>query len=584
MTIGGCLAYQMSVFRSGQGGGAEDGVAGSFPGELGSPGESSTQTTVVSDDISLSPPPIPARSVARNPTPRPYLFPSLQEAHSHVYRNQSKQSSRDASGDTSTHGRVGDEPEEEDMTPLTSAFGRSLTTSAQQSVAYTESRKSPVLPEYASSPAAHGFTNITLPPFEPIDWENAPKPLNTIRMVSSDAESINRLPTASSTNPPHVSGSSVDRIIDQYVRQSSSAAQSHVAEYATSSDVDSPSRQHESDAGGILGVNTTRAQEQGCFRILTPHPASARGNFLTAAHTNTPPPEIPLPADPPVRPSSPFVRPDTPRPLTGGPIPSVFYSSKRRPLSVSDESFSDEDQENKVDMDPSRDQKTPGSDSRVMESATASDAGSGVAQLTAPPQRLHSARRAKNMRYSMRSTGSKSPGDYFSEDSDEDPFKYESLVMRPSKERAVSACLRKVSGLERESRASIYSQDGTPSKTFGHHYELFGNVASPGMQRSVGNWRLQAPSHRAGNVPRNPYNNQAIGGEGDNFYNANAIESGWAVEDLHEVKVPVNKNLFGGAQQNLTEASGPRDENQLAWDQLRREQQHTNRLTGNTDD
>lgn len=448
------------------------------------------------------------------------------------------------------------------MTPLTSAFGRSLTTSAQPPVPFTES---PKLPEHRSSPKKYAFS-VTLPEFQPIDWKHAPKPLKTLRTVSSDAESTNKLPAPGPTSPPYVSGSSVDRIIDQYAHQSSSTAQLQGAVYGSTSDVEHFARQNDNHTEGTLGVMPTQTQRHEGVDTLLSHPAPVRAIFLE--HANTPPPQMPLPADPPCRPSTPFYRPDTPRPLTGGPIPCVIYSTVRKPLSVSDDSCGAEDEL----------QKARNNGLRVVESATASDAESGVAQLTAPPQRMHSARRARTTRRrSMQSALTSSPGDCFSEDSDEDPFKY-NVFVRPSKERVVSAYLRKVSGLRRESRASIYSEDGTPSKTLGHHFELFGQTVSPEMQRSFDSYRVEG-------VPRSPCNGQPVEVESDRFYNPNAIKSGWAVGSPNEVKIPVNNNLFGRARQNLAEPSGPRNDNQLAWEQLhRREELQANRLTGNTDD
>lgn len=542
---------------------------GSFPEESNLPGEASTQTTVVSDDITSSPPPIPPRSFGRKSTPRPQLFSNLQAAHSHVYRNQPKQSSRDASGDT-TQGRVDDDSQEEDMTPMTSAFGRSLTTSAQQSVAPSESLQSSKLPEHASSPATHGFMNVDLPPFEPMDWKVAPKPLNTVRLVSSEAASTNQLPATSSKDPPYVSGSSVDRIIDQYAHQSSSAPPSQAAVYGSTSDIEHFSRQNEHDPEEILGAAETQIQVQGGVWKPSIGPPKANPGLLRAAkaaYTNTSPPQMPLPADPPCRPLTPFLRPGTPRPFTG--IPSTGESP-----SVSDDSYGDEYQGYETDKNDNRGQEGRGSALRTAESVTFSEAESGVAQLIAPPERMHSARRAKPTRRSMQSTLSSSPAGYVSEDSSDDPFQYDSFML-PSKARAVSDCLRKVSGLQRESRASIYSEDGTPSKTFCHQQEFFGQGFSPQMQRDADT------SYRVGS----PYDNQPFDGEGDSFYDPNAIKSAWAVGSPNEVKVPVNKNLFGGAKSKLTEASAPRTAKQLAWDQLRRrEEQQANRLTGNTDE
>lgn len=437
------------------------------------------------------------------------------------------------------------------MTPLTSAFGRSLTTSAQPPVPSTESQPSPKLPEHLETPEKYPFS-ATLPDFNPSDWKHVPKPLRT-RDVSSGAESTNKLPAPTPTSPPYVSGSSVDRIIDQYTHQSSSAAQLQGAVYGSTSDVEHFAHQNEKHAEGTLGV-------------MPSHPAPARANFWE--HADTPPPQIPLPADPPCRPSTPFYRPDTPRPHKDGPIPCVIYSTVRKPLSVSDDSCDKEDEA----------QKAQNNGLRVVESTTASDAESGVAQLTAPPQRMHSARRARTTRRrSMQSALTSSPGDCFSEDSDDDPFKYDVFV-RPSKEREVSACLRKVSGLQRESRASIYSEDGTPSKTFGHHFELFGQTVSPEMQQSFDSCQVES-------VPRSLYDDQPVEVEDGRFYNPNAIKSGWAVGSPNEVKIPVNNNLFGRAKQNLADPSGPFSHNQLAWEQLRRRDElQAHRLTGNTDD
>lgn len=534
------------------------GGGGSFPEESELPGD-------VSDDMTRSPPPppIPPRSLGRKTTPRPHLFTSLEAARSHVYRNQPAPSSRDASGD-STHGRVGHESgsDEQDMTELTSAFGRSLTTSAQ-----------PKEPELLSRPRTRGLTSLTLPEFDttnwqPDDWQQVPKPLNPIRAVSSGAQSTNKLQAPSS---------SVDRIIDQYAHQSSSsAAQVQDAVYGSTSDVDHFTRQNDKHTDEVSGVVPTKATQtqrpEGVhgWRPRPPHRASL--NIRKGMHADTPPPSFALPADPPCRPPSPFQRPDTPRPLRGGPISCVVYNERRKPLSVSDESCDDQDEA----------LKAPNNDLKMVESATASDAESGVAQLTGPPARMHSTRRAPNTRRRSRQKAlANSPGDCFSEDSDEDPFKYD-IYMRPSKERVVSACLREVSDLHCESRASIYSEDGTPSKTFGHHFELVGETVSPEMQRSFNSYQVES-------VPRNPYHDQPMEGQEQDgqFYDPNAIQSEWEVGSPNEVKVPVQRNLFGGAkkQQQVAQPSEPRSHNQLAWEAMRRRQElEANRLTGNTDD
>lgn len=581
----------MSASNGEDGGGGKDTVACSFPDEEQSPAEASAAATVVTDELASSPsappsapppappPPTPSRSRARNPTPRPHLFSSLEAAHLHVHNQRTKQSSRDAESDTTTtHGRVGDESVAEDMTIMTSALGRSLTTSVQPSVAVPDSQHSPGLPEHVSGPTTLGFVTVALPAFEPIDWNNVPKPLNTSRTTSSTIDLSSKPQAASPTSPPYVSGSSVDRIIAHYEHPSSSAVDPPSAVHGSVSDVEHFSHQSGSESDGMSGSAPSQTHEHDKFPL--------RGNFLKAMHTTTPPPQMALPANPPCRPSVPSFRPDTPRPLKGGPIPCVVRSSVRRPLSVSDDSCCDED------LGGSSSQKRGHLDgdaqdnrARVFESMTISDAESRMAQLLPPPDRMHSAQRAKDNRHSLRSDSSSSPDEYFSEDTDDDPFKYDVFV-RPSKERAVSACLRKVSGLQRESRASIYSQDGTPSKTFGHHYELFGQEISPEMQRSV-DANLQMPSIRNGNVPRSPFNHSEIKYEDDEFYNPCAVQSRVAEGNPNEVKIPIHNNLVGGAQQKLADdPDEPRSMNQLAWEQLcrRREKQQAHRLTGNTDD
>lgn len=552
---------------------------GTFLPEVDSAGEASTQNTVISDDIPSSPPAIPPRSLARKPTPRPSFFASLAAAYEHVYRNQSKPSSRDASGDI-THGRVGDESELEDMSHLTSAFGRSLTTSAQPSEAVKESRYEPKLPEHVSSPITNGLLHDALPAIDPENWMFMPKPLKTSRTASSATASSAKPPATSPINPPCVSGSSVDGIIDQYADHSSSAAQIQNAVHGSTSEVEHCAHQHDNNTKGKSRDVPTHTQDQGDGHASTSQSDAPRSRLVRAPRPYRGPPRVPLPADPP------YPRPDTPRPIEG--TPCVDYSDNQHPLFVSDAFGRD------GDKGSGGDGKVRSYGIRVVESTTASEAESGLAQLTAPPERMYSARRPANKRCSFRvkSTASSSPG-YWSDDGSEDdhPFKYDDYLgrseawIRPSKERAVSACLRKVSGLQRESRASIYSQDGTPSKTFGRHCELFGGEISPAMQQSVDDSHLHFPSRRHGDAPRSPYEDESYEGEGGGFYNSNAIKSRFAEGNPNEVKILVNKNLFGGAQKKSAETSMPLDENQQGWELLRRQQElQNNRLTGNTDD
>lgn len=541
-----------------------------FPKTLKSPEETSTQSSRFPSSISSSPPPIPARSVARKVTPRPHLFPSLQEAHSHVYRTQPQDSSRNASGDH-TRGRVGNESAVEDMSPPTNAIGRSLTGNARPV------RKYSVLPQFPSSPTGHGFMNVALPVREPVSWDNVPQPLSTARMVSeTKSTTTSTLPELTSSTPPCGSENSFDHIINEYARQLSSSGQSQAAADVSNSEPSSLPAQNRTKEGSDATTCLAKA----------PHAVPVPGGLRKTAFVNTPAPQIPLPADPPFTSSKKLYRPSTPWPSQ-----PVFAHSSISQTAVTDTGFDDDEEEEEYYFE--HNQAQLGSDLGVG-SGAGSDVESKVNQLLPPPARMHSTRGAKQSRRSIQSTVSSSAGGFMTEGSDEDPFKYDRVFFHPSKEREVSACLRKVSGLERESRASIYSQDGTPSKTYAGNYELFGEAVSPGTQQILHDLtRLHTPSHHPGNVPQGQHQGQHQGpgqhhsaqSRGEEFYNPGAIESEWTLGSPDVVKIPVKNKVFGGTQRNLQETSGPpRSENQLRWDQLRRDEGQSNRLTGNTED
>lgn len=488
------------------------------------------------------PPPTPTRSLDRKPTPRPHLFPSFEEAHSHVVRRN-----------------VSDEFQQiqDEGIPVDTASSSPMLRAAPPNSPVLESSDSFII------------------------WEDEPEPMNPRRWASSSAQP-----------PSQVSGSSLGQIIAQYGNQSSSAPHSQ-------NDLDTFVGQNaaamRANASVSAQANTStpivpwgqRAQLHGAApRPGTPFPRHECTDGSETGHLGAP--QVALPAVPPFHPTNPFA--------PGQHSSAVNTSSSRATeTSVSDAilqqfEYSEHDLA-KIGSDLRARSRTGSEDAP-------SDAESKVDQLIAPPARMHSARRQQRGRRSGGSRNTNSIGGAMTEESDEDPFQYDrpNVFLQPSKEREVSACLRQVSGIARESTATVYSQDGTPSKTYyGGQYFLNNQPVSPSSKRVLDELaHLQAPSHSPIDQPRRVKQVQyhASPGIAGKFYNQDALKSEWAVGSPDVVKVPVNQknkkkeNRFGASRawQNSGQATQFQSENEIKWAALRREEAQANRVTGNTED
>lgn len=509
---------------------------------------------------SQSTPPVATRSISRNPTPRPHLFQSLEAARDHVYRKSSdtRQACRNASGEVSPTSSE-DEPTLGDMNlpPSTRAFGRPLTGHAQS--------QCPALPEFPTPP--RGFTPIA----KPIIWENVPKPLNT-----SSSHNV---------SSSQMSGSSVDNIIGQYGQQSSSAAQSQAAVYGGSSSTAEVDRFN----GQVQHEVQENAGTQPFFEDSASTDLGGGGTRLKSKVFDESAPLASHASRSPLHPSNPFY---------SGPIPD--FENRDPPELWSSLCPAGPDAllretptppvghtRAKLGSDPSA-ESVPGSE-------TVSLAESKVGPLNRPSNAMHSVRRQQRARQSSASYSTQSVGAASevtdASDTDEDPFKYDRRgpFLHPSKERVVSMNLQKVGGLARESTATVYSQDGTPSKTFygdaaTDYFDTKGQPISPGSHRPQrGNSTLQAPL-------RNPFVRVQPGHHNPanvskDFYDPDAINLDWTSGNPDMVRVPVTKkgNLFGGTQRSPGVEPGTQRKQDVGLEALRRHE-GDKRITGNTED
>ncbi|KAJ4394115.1 hypothetical protein N0V93_003332 [Gnomoniopsis smithogilvyi] len=504
--------------------------------------------------------PLHTNAFSCNPTPRPHLFPSLEAARDHVYRKSSdtRQASRDASGEV-FQASSEDDPSLGEMKPLPSirAFNCSSTSCAQpQAPALSALRNSPV----------RDFT----PTEKSVFWEDVPKPLNT--SSSRDVSSS------------QMSGNSVDRIVGQYGRLSSSTAQGQAAVYGSSSPVAELDRFIGQDRDDVrLTADTEPFGRDGA---MLAHEGDFRLNSKVFDQSTSPGPSA---SEAPLHPSNPFFNssfldgrdvhvpdlwsqicpagPDSLLRMT--PTPPMDHSRAKLGRELGAESFTG--------------------------SETVSIAESKVGPLSRPSDAMHSVRCQRRGRHNSQNEDTHSAGVTSqctdASDADEDPFEYDRRgpFLQPSKERVVSANLQKVSGLPRESTATVYSQDGTPSRTFygetaADYFDQNGKPLSPGPGRKVNDVSLkQAP-------PRNPFvalsrNHHDSANVTKGFYDPDAINPDWASGGPDVVRVPVtNKgNLFGPEPRGPRRGPNLKPEQEVGLEALRR-REGDNRITGNTED
>lgn len=485
-----------------------------------------------SDDDLPSSPPIPPRSVDRQPNTRPQLFPSLEEAHSHIHRSH-----RNASiGPHQAHDRDGG-----------------------QTDATAQATSTPMLRVPHNTPNDGPSGDFAI-------CEDVPQPLNTSRFVPGSTKAQSQ-----------VSGSSVDQIVDHYAQKLSSEAQSHATACDSDSEYDYFVGQTPPAVRATASAPATSQAERPrgtARRAVTPFARS------DAAHAST---ETDLPD---MQEGTSEIPIQSPNPFSAAPISPVSEAdswTSRPILDVSDSSESDCDRA-KVGSDL-------GAGSRGGSEEAPSVAESKVGQLIPPPARMNSARGhlQQRGRNSMASYKTNSIGGAMTDESDEDPFSYDhlSIFHQPTKEREVSARLRKVSGVGRESTATVYSQDGTPSKSYYEdQYFADDQPASPNSARLRKDLAdLPPQTHNPMGEPSKEKNRAG------KFYDPTAIKSEWALGSPDVVKVPVKQakdkeNRFARDVQDPAEVGeGQSKEMNRAARQHREETQtQANRMTGNTED
>lgn len=501
--------------------------------------------------------PIVSYSVSRKSTPRPQLFPSLEAARDYVYRKSSetRQTSRNASGEVS-QAPSEDEMSLEDMNPFpsTCVLARSLTDHA--------SSKSPAPPTPSIDPSRSFSPNTSH-----VIWEDVPEPLKTSssRNVSSS----------------QMSGSSVENIVGHYGELASVAQSQAAVREGSFPNAGVPiliERSRDTDALSAGKEPIRRRPVEGDDYLLEPkvYVRPERSKALT--------PRAPL------HPTNPFF--NDANPTTKG---DDKYESQSRLCPAGPDALLHVAPTPPIDHH----QRTFGSDlevGSVTDSSTVSVAESRVGPLNRPSNAMHSVRRQRRGRRSSVHDKTYSAG-VVSEctdasDADEDPFKYDRRgpLLQASKERVVSARLRMVSGLPRESTATVYSQDGTPSRTFygetpADYFGTDGQPLSPGsINQQSDLYTTQAPSANPFvGLQRDHYRTANVTNE---FYDPDAINPEWASGKPDTVRVPVTKkdSLFARTHRNHGVGySLQSDQEEMGFEALRRHE-GDNRITGNTED
>lgn len=496
--------------------------------------------------------PIVSHPVSRKSTPRPQLFPSLEAARDYVYRKSSetRQTSRDASGEVS-QAPSEDEMSLEDMNPLpsTCVLGRSLIDHAPP--------KSPVPPTPSIDPS-RSISPIT----NPVIWEDVPKPLKT--SSSRDVSSS------------QMSGSSVETIVGHY-GELASAAQSQAAGHEGSfpnTGVPIFIERSRDDESLGAGKEPRRRAVEGDDYLLEPkvYVRPMRSKALTSRA--------------PLYPSNPFFNDANTTAKDDDKSKSLSRLCPAGPdalLHVAPTPPIDHQQRNDLEV------------GSVTDSSTVSVAESKVGPLNRPSNAMHSVRRQRRGRQSSVHDKTYSAG-VVSEctdasDADEDPFKYDRRgpLLQASKERVLSARLRMVSGLPRESTATVYSQDGTPSRTFyretpTNYFGIYGQPLSNGSTNHQSDlYTTQAPSvNPFVGLQQDHYRSANVTNE---FYDPGAINPEWASGKPDTVRVPVTKkdSLFGRTHQDHGVRPSLQPDQEMGLEALRCHE-GDNRITGNTED
>lgn len=495
------------------------------------------------------------------------LFGSLEEAHSRITRPQPSGTPRSA-GDETTSSGSGDDTILKDMRrlspadaraiytnvgyPVTRAFGRSVTDAVDCTVDEPALVPSPLLVQKQPNPDPRMTNTSTGPPTSktaPVAWQNPDKPWQSPPIRSTEAQAFAEANT-SNQPPPYSPKSRLDRALGRYgpAPQDSLAVESEVRRHPPSADGDRLAQEYE--ANTVL----SHVAEKGIGS----------------------PPQTALPEDPPFHPTNPFAA-------------SARLKASKTVLRVVNASPAPESPFPKrlsYCSDSKDDRARIGSDLGVGSGiGVDSDLGAGsdeskVPKLLPPPARMHSARRKDTGRQSLISSGRSSvAGGGMTEGSEEDPFHYDSVFLRPAREREVSIFLHRVSGVERGSTAIICSPDGSPLRTSRHVEDR--EPSSPEVQpATLGNQvsPLRLPQRAAvGNDARNQ--------QGQEFFEPSAVNPEWTVGSPDVVRVPVRERIQSDHRRN-TKGRHPDVEgtmSKLVLEGLRGSEEQNRLPTGNTE-
>lgn len=559
-----------------------------FPQEVTTPEPTSTNVTYPSYD-ELTPPHIPERSQARLPTPRPQLFDNLDEARSFIM--QSRQASQQGSSDVNNdHVRArvdgGVDGHLTDSSVCNSPT--SILSDLQDADIILPPANTPAEGGELSSPVDLGHL------VGRFDEEAVPLPLNPSRTL-----------TTSSQQPSQTSGGSVDRIIDQYGYPSSLSNLSNAAPGAQNHAMDE-------EAALFIGQNRSAVETNARIPMNThyhrPNPRGSSGRVLGCTPVS-PAPNIPLPDLPSAFDETSLLPVRRPNACARN-IRAQSTSSSRSldslpsiPILRRDDFTGDE-----------HDRARIGSDLGVesdIGSECPSEAPSNVANLAPPPSRMHSTQRQHHRRSTMSHYSNASTA-AMSGESDREPFPYAQyekprdnrarIFMQASRERVVSANLRHVSNLPRESSATVWSDDDgveSPSSRYylGHPFPeaASGEIAGGNSVSSGPYWvenlpklpnppaPVHEPRSRAVNQPRQQQQPSTDAGSG--FYAQNAIRSEWTSGSPDAVKIPVQRRgvQFGGARRNPAEGFGLQREDRMNFSAQAGGAGASNRMTGDSD-
>lgn len=203
---------------------------------------------------------------------------------------------------------------------------------------------------------------------------------------------------------------------------------------------------------------------------------------------------------------------------------------------------------------------------------------SRVGELRPPPTQMHSVLGARGLS-TFPMQGDNSSGSLMT-NADEDPFAYDVALLKPSMAREVSSGVDKVRGIMREQTATVYSEDGTPSKTF------YGDQYFPRADSSPQDCQPQPFNQNHFGVtstsPRRVGGNQQKKAmAASRFYDGESMKSDWNMGNNKDINACGNSPVrFARASQSPGKGKGRATQETL---NLVRNAE-ANRVTGNTED